>query len=226
MMKQNLVLALSIATVIACDKPKTDDTAASKGEALTNAKVDGSAILPGSDLDTKPNPVTDNAAAPNAGAPPIAKEMTKLTFSDAQILKVADVANAGEVEEAKFAVTRLKNAEVKAFAQMMLDHHSEAKAKGQALAAKLKLVPTDSETATDLAKGGKKSLDSLKKEKDADFDESYVKDQIDEHEKVLALIDRELLPNAQNPEVKQLLNEMRPKVVMHLKTAQALKSKF
>jgi putative membrane protein len=44
--------------------------------------------------------------------------------------------------------------------------------------------------------------------------------QVDEHQKVLATLDDKLIPQAQNADLKSLLEKVRAKVASHLKMAQ------
>ncbi len=48
--------------------------------------------------------------------------------------------------------------------------------------------------------------------------------QIMVHSKVLQTIDTQLLPNAKNPELRNMLVETRSAVAMHLKMAEQIKS--
>ena len=64
--------------------------------------------------------------------------------------------------------------------------------------------------------------DALKGKKGADFDRAYVDDEVKAHQQVLDTIDNQLLPNAQNPELKQLITSVRPVIAQHLDHAKQL----
>ena len=56
----------------------------------------------------------------------------------------------------------------------------------------------------------------------ADFDRAYLETQIEEHQAVLTTIDDDLMPHAQSSDVKELLTEVRGRVLVHLQRAQEL----
>ena len=87
-------------------------------------------------------------------------------LSDEQIAAITEAANTAEIEQAKLARTKSKDAAVKRFAAMMIAHHGEAKQKQ----AKLKLKPEDSGTSTALQADAASTLNTLKTEQGKDFD--------------------------------------------------------
>ncbi len=149
-----------------------------------------------------------------------------VTLTDAQILEIAHVANLGEIEQAKLAQTKAKDARVKGLAAMMIKDHKDADTKGTALAKKASLKPDASPTSSSLESDAKSTMDSLKSQTGADFDKSYVDAQIKEHQAVLDTIDQKLLPSAKNADVKAFLAEVRPKIAMHLQHSQDLQKKM
>ncbi len=164
---------------------------------------------------------TDTAApAASASAEPAAPAAPAL--SDEQIAAITDAANTAEIEQAKVAESKSKNADVKKFAAMMIKHHGEAKAKQ----AKLKLQPADSSDSTALKTDASTTLDTLKKSPAKDFDKAYIDAQVDGHQKVLDAINQKLLPNVKSPELKAYLDEIKPRVEAHLKEAKEIQQKF
>ena len=116
---------------------------------------------------TIPTPA-DEAAAPDF--------VTKAAMSDMY-----------EVEAAKVALARSQNAEVKKFAQMMVDDHTKSTndLKSAIAASGLSLTPP---SALDEAHAGK--IQELKDEEAADFDKAYLNDQVDAHQMALDLLQR------------------------------------
>jgi len=152
-------------------------------------------------------------------ATPAAPVETALT--DGQILGVLDAANDKEIEESKVAMTRSKNAEVKAFAKMMVDHHTEAKKKGAKLAASS--PPAESDASKKLKTDTTGAVESLKSTADADFDRAYLDMMVADHKAVLELVDSKILPAAKAAELKTLVEkDLRPTVDGHLTKATAL----
>ena len=57
-------------------------------------------------------------------------------------------------------------------------------------------------------------------------DKDYMTSQVDVHRKVLATIDKELLPNAKNAELKTMLTQTRTAVAKHLQAAEQIVEKM
>lgn len=165
--------------------------------------------------------VPGGAAAATPPEPPPAKEV----LTEGQMVKVGELVNTAEVEQGKLAQAKAKAAGVKKFAAMMIKHHGDALREQAKLAKKLGLTPTDSATAAMLKADGEKTLETLKKTDAAGFDAAYVASQIDGHQKVLDLIDTQLLPAAKTPEVVDTLRRARAGVEQHLNEAKALQTK-
>jgi putative membrane protein len=106
---------------------------------------------------------------------------------------------------------------------MMIQDHSDADHKAMALAKKLN-GPTPSATGTSLESDAQNNTTTLESKMGADFDEGYVDTQVKEHRAVLDIIDRQLLPNAKDADVKAFVTGVRAKVVMHLHHAQELQA--
>ena len=143
-------------------------------------------------------------------------------LTDAQIAAIADAANKGEIEQAKLAVRKAKDAQVKAFAQMMIDHHGTEQKKEQQLCTTLNLQPETTQTSTQLQTDSQNAISSLTSQTGADFDRAYMDLQVKEHKEVLDAIDNKLIPSAKNAQLKQALTDFRPKVQEHLQKAEDL----
>ena len=165
-----------------------------------------------------PAPEAAPAAAPTPAPAPAA------TYTDAQIAGIVLALNKGEIDQAKTAQKNAKNAKVKAFASKMVADHTDANGKETALLKKKKLTSADSDKSTGLTTDGASMNDSLKAQKGADFDKSYVDMQVKMHQDALNLIDNTLLAQVQDADQKTLLTAIRGKVADHLKAAQDLQS--
>jgi len=174
------------------------------------------------DAGTAQTPAGIDIATPagdSSAPPPVAKPDA---LNDAQIAAVTEAANTAEIAQAKIAQVKSKDADVKAFAAMMLVHHGDAKQKQ----AKLKLKTEDSGVSTALNADAGAMLDVLKTESDKGFDEAYIRAQIAGHQKVLDTINDKLLPNVKDANLKAYLLEIKPKVEEHLKQAKRLRQSF
>ena len=159
-------------------------------------------------------------ATPSSDSPMPSASPARLT--DDQILYVLHAANLGEMEQARMAEKKAKNARVKRFAGMMLKDHGEADSKGNDVAKKVRASLTPSEPSNRLENDAKHLSAVMSNQNGADFDRSYMNAQVKEHRAVLDMIDRELLPAVTAPEVKELVQTVRAKVEGHLQEAEQI----
>lgn len=144
------------------------------------------------------------------------------SLSDGQILATLSAASTGEIAAAKLALKQSKNAKVKEFANLMIKDHTGANTKGQALAKKAGIAVEENDTSKQVTQDGEDELGKLRKLKGKPFDQAYVDAQVDDHQKVLQLIDGQLIPAAQNGELKSMLAKVRATVSEHLDHARSL----
>jgi putative membrane protein len=148
-------------------------------------------------------------------------------LNDAQITKVVLTVDKGETELGQLAKDSSKNPDVLGFANHMMTDHLKGQQKAMALAKQLSLAPQDSKKSasmkkdTDLTKGL-----LMSKQSSVEFDKAYMDAMVRAHEKVLQGIDSELLPAAQNEELKAMLKTKRETVMSHLKYAKEIQTKL
>jgi putative membrane protein len=146
-------------------------------------------------------------------------------LTDSKILFVTHIANAGEVEMAKLARERAKDARVRKLAAAILAQHERADQKEEALIKRRKLDMSSTPTGVQLQSDGAQILAELETKSGTDFDRAYLAAQVDAHQRVLDLIDNRLLPAATDRDIQTLVRDMRPTVQSHLQRAQALQLK-
>jgi len=144
--------------------------------------------------------------------------------NDAQIAAIVVTANQVDIDAGKLAAATTRNAEVKKFAQLMVTDHGGVNAQATALVTRLKVTPEDNDTSRSLKDGGDKNLAALKPLKGRAFDKAYVDHEVAYHQAVLDAIDKTLIPNASNAELKALLVKVRPAIAAHLEHAQHLQA--
>jgi putative membrane protein len=145
-----------------------------------------------------------------------------MQLSDPQIVAIADSVNKGEVEQAKLAVRKAKDAQVKQFAQMMVTDHEGAMNKTK----QLNITPETTQTSTQLQTDSQNAIQSLNGQTGTDFDKAYIDLQVKEHQQVLNDLDQKLIPNAKNAELKKQLTDLRPKIAAHLQQAEQIQQKL
>lgn len=144
--------------------------------------------------------------------------------NDAQIASIVVTANQVDIDAGKLAVATSTNAEVKKFGQLMVTDHTAVNKQAVALVTKLKVTPQDNDTSKSLKAGGEKNIAKLKTLKGAAFDKAYVDQEVAYHQAVLDAVDKTLIPNASNAELKALLVKVRPAFVTHLEHAKHLQT--
>ena len=106
---------------------------------------------------------------------------------------------------------------------MMRDHHALRKA-GQDLAKKLNVTPAPpaGDTSQTAAQHWQDNLTATPKG-DA-WDKAYIDHEVAYHQAVLDAVDKTLIPNAKNEELKALLVKVRPAFVAHLEHAKQIQA--
>jgi putative membrane protein len=144
--------------------------------------------------------------------------------SDAQIAHIVVTANQVDIDAGKLAESKGTNKDVKAFGKQMVTDHTGVNKQATDLATKLKLTPEDNPTSQSLKKGGEDNVTQLKTLSGAAFDKAYIDHEVVYHEQVLDAIDKTLVPNAKNAELKALIVKVRPAFVGHLEHAKKIQS--
>ncbi|MGE8623012.1 DUF4142 domain-containing protein [Acinetobacter schindleri] len=145
-------------------------------------------------------------------------------LTESQVIKVVSTANNGEIKQARTVLPKLKTEEARKYAQMMINEHSANEKKGQTLASSLKLTPQVSGISTSLQKDSDNVVRKLSNSSTPDKD--YMSSQVDVHRKVLNTIEKQLIPNAKNAELKNMLTQTRTAVAKHLKMAEDIVAKM
>ena len=144
--------------------------------------------------------------------------------NDAQIAHIVVTANQVDIDAGKLAASMGSHADVKAFGKMMVSDHAGVNKQAGELAAKLKVTPEDNPTSQSLKAGGEKNVNHLKTLKGAAFDKAYIDNEVGYHQAVLDAVDKTLIPNAQNAELKALIVKVRPAFVAHLEKAKSIQA--
>jgi putative membrane protein len=146
--------------------------------------------------------------------------------TDAQIAHIVVTANQVDIDAGKLAESKGKSKDVKAFGKQMVTDHSGVNKQAVALVKKLKVTPEDNPTSQSLKSGGEENVKNLKGLKGAGFDKAYTDHEVAYHEQVLDAIDKTLVPNAKNEELKALIVKVRPAFVAHLEHAKMIQAKL
>lgn len=145
-------------------------------------------------------------------------------INDAQIAAIVVTANQVDIDAGQLAQSMSQSKEVQQFAQLMVTDHTGVNKAATDLAQKLNLKPEDNPTAQSLKQGGDANLAKLKSLKGQAFDRAYVQHEVTYHQAVIDALDKTLIPNARNEELKALMVKVRPAFVAHLQHAQSLQA--
>ena len=152
--------------------------------------------------------------------PPSDKGDSVVTGGDLDFMNGAAPGGMAEVELGKMAVSKSQNADVKAFAQKMIDDHTKAGADLKALAAQKKVM-----LPPDVMPAHKQLMEKLSKLSGADFDKEYVKAMIEDHEKDVTTFES-VSKTAGDADVKAFATKTLPTLKMHLEMIKGLADKM
>jgi putative membrane protein len=153
-----------------------------------------------------------------------AQKASKL--SDPEIASAAVVANQNDIDFARIAKQKSKNAEVLKFAQTMANDHKAVIDQAVALVTKLKVTPKDNAVSRKLKADAVKTQQMLRSKSAKAFDKAYIDNEVAYHKAVIAAVETVLIPQATNAELKALLQNVVPALRAHLDHALMVQKMF
>ena len=162
--------------------------------------------------------MVDTATAPAATQPGAAGG----TVTDPQIAAIVVAANEVDVAAGELARSKATDPQVKQFAERMVTDHTGVNQQATELVQRLGVTPEQNPTSQQLRQGGEQARSRLQGLTGAEFDRAYIEHEVAYHQQVLDAIDSTLIPNAQNPELRALLEQVRPAIEAHLQLAQQI----
>lgn len=125
--------------------------------------------------------------------------------TDPQIAHIAYTAGQLDIEAAKQALDKSKNKDVRTFAEEMVRDHTAVNDQALALVKKLGVTPEDNPTSQALTKQAEANRQRLASLSGEQFDKAYVDNEVAYHKAVNDALSTTLIPNAQNADLKSLL---------------------
>jgi putative membrane protein len=146
-------------------------------------------------------------------------------LSDPNIVALLDEANKADSSAGALARTKATNQEVKDFARLMTSEHHALRQQGQQLAKQLNLTPEPpaNDPLKPLAESEMAALKSAAK--GPEFDRVYIEQEIAAHKAVLDLVEN-AEGQAQNEQLKALIEKAKPVIQKHLDQAEAIQDKL
>jgi putative membrane protein len=141
---------------------------------------------------------------------------------EGDIAAIVTAANEGEIQQGQAASGRATNADVRAFAQMMVADHTSALNAARDTFNRAGINPSDNNISSTLRSSSQTTVTNLNTYSGAAFDRAYMQTQVDLHSWLLNALDTALIPSAVTPELRTLLQTQRGSVAMHLERARAI----
>jgi putative membrane protein len=214
------LLALAALAWYLLSRNNTDDTATVRADSTA---VAAGAVTTDSASGAMAGGMSAGGAGMSAGTATGGANATG-TLSDADITNVIHEVNAGEIAAGEMAADKASNGQVKAFAREMVQAHRAMDQKGAKLATATgaasqgalrdSVVSANTAMASQLQNAGS----------GADFDRAYLDGQVAAHQNTLAFLQR-AQSQAQNAELKSMIDGAIPDVQKHLERARALQAR-
>lgn len=198
--------ALSFLTLAACG----DQNTAGDGDANDQVVTTEPASSPGAVID----PAAKDAGGITSTAP------AEMTADTREFVQKAAMGDMFEVQASRIALMRARSANVKTFAQQMIDAHTKTTDEMKARLVRAGLIV---ELPTMLDDEHQKKLDELKAASAQDFDARYIAQQRDAHEQAL-MLHRDYAMHGPVADLKALAADTVPKIEMHVKMAAELQN--
>jgi putative membrane protein len=142
--------------------------------------------------------------------------------TDPQIVGIVQMANRIDIDQAKLALKKSANPQVKEFANQMISDHTSLEKSVSDLANKLGAKEETSSTATQLKQQAAEETQKLKGLKGKEFDREYASHEVAFHKAVIDAATNTLIPNAKNAELKSALEGAAPLLQGHQQHAEQL----
>lgn len=177
-----------------------------QGGSVQNEPMQGGSMQGGS-MNNEPMQSGSTQRSTPAGA------TSSLNAIDRQFIVKAAQSDMTEIKTSQLALKRSQNAQVRQYAQMMIQQHTQSSNKLKPIAAQKGVT-----LPKDLGAENQALLNQLTRLSGARFDQAYMSGQAKAHAKTQALYQKEL-KQGQEPNVRAFANEVLPIVTAHLDMA-------
>lgn len=171
-------------------------------------------IDPGAPARGQPAPAAEQAAR--------ARGAERVT--DANIAAMVLALNNTDISYARLVPSRAEREDIKRFAERMLTDHTGVNQLVTSLLQKLNLAAEDNLASLDMRDESAEKRDLMRELSGYQFDSTYIENEVSYHRKFLTSLDNVMLPSARNPELRSLLNALRPAVAGHLAHAEHVRA--
>lgn len=144
--------------------------------------------------------------------------------SDAEIANALLTINTEEMNLAKVGFKKANNQQVKEYARKMFNEHAQSNDKAMTLRRNQNIPLEKAKSTLNMKFNVEDKVEKLANMKGEKFDKNFMQSQVKMHDFVLQRLNDTLIPNAQNEELKALLESTKQRVQTHLKEAKLIKS--
>lgn len=138
-------------------------------------------------------------------------------LTDGQVASVIRTANVGEIAQAQAALPSLVDDDAREFALEMIDDHGDANDLLETLLMTQNIVSVSNPLTIQLQQESNAVIEEIQNA--TDVDRVYIDSQVTVHERLLALLDDELIPDTENQVLRAYLQTTRDTVRDHLEDA-------
>jgi putative membrane protein len=158
---------------------------------------------------------------PPAGTVPPGAPGTAL--SPGEVGAILSASDSAEIRPSQLAQDKAQHPEVKAYAQRMIRDHGMLEDSLRALEKGRNITPAPSTISQQLHQMTESAVQRLQGLSGAEFDRAYMQNMVQSHEQALNMVDNQLLPATQDPQLRQAIEQkVRPIIVGHLQSAQEI----
>lgn len=163
---------------------------------------------------TQEDTTTDRTTTPEPTA-----EVTQ-EMESGEILHVLRTINQGEISQAQLAMERSENPEVQQTAELIVDGHRELDGRIDRISDDADIELQDNELSRQINDQASQFEDELSELSGEDFDRVFLQRQVEMHDMALQTARNDLMPNATDSQVRQLLSDASEDLENHLVIAQ------
>jgi len=148
-------------------------------------------------------------------------------LSDPEIASVAVTANQVDVDYAKIAQEKSKDANILSFAQAMSKDHQAVIEQAKTLVGdRLHITPKENAISKQLTTDAEETKKALNSKTGADFDKAYIDNEVTYHKSVISTVQDVLIPQTKDAELKEFLQQVLPILKSHLEHAMMVQSQM
>ena len=153
-----------------------------------------------------------------------AQNNPKLT--DAEVASVAVTANQIDINYSEIARKKSKDADILKFAETMANDHKAVIGQASALVTRLGVTPKDNAVSQKLLTDAESTRKMLNAKSGKAFDKAYIDNEVAYHKAVIAAVETLLIPETDNQELRDLLQNVLPALKAHLEHATMVQHKY